>query len=288
MARPAMPSFHELPLGGLRYDPAELVRCEQGSDNRGLRQAFETLEECVREDLWRASCLVASGLSGARRLGELLGESELGFAHETWASRRYCRGLRQMQVDGLLRLMDEHGDEELSCFTMVLPDWCVADTELAEFDVGKETKAVGRRLSGASSAAAGGGWLFGQMHGEFDSSANRFQLHLHGICSRELVPGVREIAHGQSTARIYRPVRIDAVRGADRARQVSYMLQSYWPHRPRVRVDDEWRRVRRKGRIPEPWGSMALLWLHRQSYASMQVKLGLQNSWRVARAGNSG
>lgn len=74
------------------------------------------------------------------------------------------------------------------------------------------------------------------------------------------------------TLKVRTPLRIDPLH--DAPRQVSYVLQSWWPSRPVVMTDRGLKRVRAKGRIPEPYHSEYLVWLHRQTMSGMRVRMG--------------
>ncbi len=69
---------------------------------------------------------------------------------------------------------------------------------------------------------------------------------------------------------------------------MSYLMQSYWPDRPTFFLNGEEQRPREKRRIREPWGSQVLLWLHRQTLGTMQIKVGLTNSTYNPQVRNSG
>jgi hypothetical protein len=111
------------------------------------------------------------------------------------------------------------------------------------------------------------GFLFGYLHGEFEPLSQEYQLHFHGVCAGEKLNAFNRLRNKQGytrTDKIYHPIVINPLK--DPARQISYLIQSFWPKKARVRIrdgdDGEFhRRERSKGRIREPYQSLYLLWL---------------------------
>ena len=283
--RPSRPRFEHLRLLPLSHDPAvELT--PTGVDRRGIpRHGFETVEACIREDLYRSTHLRLSGLPGAEELAHRLNESAPDFAHDSLASRRYAREMRRVDTSNLLALIDQHPIAGLRTFTLVKPAWATDAEQLAEVSAQSFTSQFRRQL-GRIYRGAPGEFLFGQVHGEFDSRTKTFQIHLHGLCAAAYKQPLEAVAAGLATSGVAKPLRFRDVVQGDAARQITYLTQSFWPHRPTILIDGVPRRTRAKSRIPEPFGSAVLLWLDQQSIGTVQVKLGLVNSTYGMRSRN--
>lgn len=258
----------------LRHDLATLVVADFGGRHGARRSGFETEADCALEDHFRSRQLAALSWPSAQQLSLLLGDSGDDYAPDTLASRRYQREFRRVQGDTLITQMEGNADEELCTFTIVQPDWRLQASDLAKFDSRELLTKVRRGLPQRESMP-GNSWLFGQVHGEFDIRTESFQPHVHGVCTVDYVADLRKMVRRCDRRLIPQPMRVEKIDPPNRARQVSYVLQSYWPHRPTFICNGVVLRTRRKGRIPEPWSSMVLLWLHRQTLGSIQLRVGL-------------
>src|SRR5262249_25517726 len=132
------------------------------------------------------------------------------------------------------------------------------------------------------------GYIFAYLHGEFEPISGEYQLHFHGVCADEKLKALEKLRNTQGCMRtntIFRPIVINHIR--DRVRQLSYIVQSFWPEKARILLDhgDIGRRVRTKRRVREPHQTLYLLWLHRQSVNHMCLLNGLRiRGGRIAMA----
>jgi hypothetical protein len=177
-------------------------------------------------------------------------------------------------------------------FTIIPRGWDFTPEELAS--------AIPRLLLAAfltdlyrKGTASAGGWLYAFIHGEFDPVAGVFRLHVHGACSLEMVPvldrlrklpkykSARKLPNGEWDP-VFRRVWIRRKALFNLPHPITYLMQAFWPARP-IYIDTEGkrRRVRAKQAIPDPYHSIALLWLDRWQLKDLTLLVGL----RVTKAG---
>jgi len=282
--RPPLPGFAQLCQKPLEFDLQHEFKADLAGPGNKPRHGFETVESCVAEDCLRAAFLKRIGGRAALRLAELLDESALDFAHDTQASATYCRQLRRVETDVLWKYMASRPAHDLHTCTILQAGWQVSGDDLPTFNTTRMLKQFRAKVTNGRPCPPGE-WLFGRVHGEFDSRIKMFQMHVHGICTRHFVPRQRRRDTGRPVPGIRVPVQFKPIR--DPARQISYLTQSFWPDRPTYWCDGEWERSREKRRIREPWGSQVLLWLHRQTLGTMQIKVGLTNGTYSPQVRNS-
>ncbi len=98
-----------------------------------------------------------------------------------------------------------------------------------------------------------------------------FQLHLHVLAVGEKATACENLR----ALKAYSPnetVRRPIVRRKckNRPRQISYhTAQGFWPSKPSILVDSQWKRIRERARIPEPRHAEMLMWLDRQSFTNL-------------------
>ena len=117
------------------------------------------------------------------------------------------------------------------------------------------------------------GWFVLGIHGEFRKFKDRFELHIHGVVVGEkwrAFAALRELPmfKGGKGAAVTTPIRLDVLENP--ARQISYILQPFWPTKhpgEAAGVDDNFRGKPR--RIPEPFHAQYLLWLSRQRFSDL-------------------
>lgn len=131
------------------------------------------------------------------------------------------------------------------------------------------------------------------IHGEFDSRAKKWRLHGHGLVERSLVPmldKLRELPKykacrvlpGGNPSPVWTRVWIRRKPLVNIPDPLTYLLKSYWPSRPIYFSPDGKRsRMRKAGRIREPYHSQSLLWLNRWRLTDLTLMIGL----RVGRSG---
>jgi hypothetical protein len=124
------------------------------------------------------------------------------------------------------------------------------------------------------------GFLAACVHGEYESLTQQYQLHFHGICAGEKLKALDGLRNRQGFVRnadIHRPIVVSPI--SDDARQISYLMQPFWPKKARIPMGDEnYKRVRSKSRIDEPFHSLYLLWLDKWSVSDIWLFSGIRIS----------
>ncbi|WP_131818654.1 hypothetical protein [Sphingomonas turrisvirgatae] len=174
-------------------------------------------------------------------------------------------------------------------FAIVPRHWTYRTDELDGADIRKMMEAFRTDLYKAGARAAGG-WLYVFLHGEYDGEHGVFRLHLHGLCSREMIPVLRALREfwryktskcekDGSRAAIYRPIRMRLKPLYNMPAPISYIVKAFWPSRPVfIGADGTRRRVRSGQRIPEPHHSQVLLWLDRWKVTDLELLIGLRRT----------
>lgn len=253
------------------------------------RAGFETVVQCHAEDASRALSLrataqaisaISNGIrptpanSQVMRLNldpqaalnladRLQAGTESGVPPQTLASSLFMRDIRLRVPGALLEFLDNYPGTDIRVVTAIHPSWCFKANQLLLVDARKTTNQFRTHLNRAGITKAPG-FLIAFLHGEFEPFSQEFQLHFHGICAGEKLKAFNRLRNKQGyvrTPKIYRPIVINQIQ--DRPRQLSYIMQSFWPKKARVPIDggDFYRRERTKTRIKEPFQSVYLMWL---------------------------
>jgi hypothetical protein len=249
---------------------------------------FETREEAEREDRKRARLIqktiqhyraansdpVVPLTHKLRRLSRRLGTVREGRIPATPASARKMRRVRKQVFAAVMAAFEVFDDREICTFTVISTAWRF-DSDQLESVTARQIKRRFLSHLDRSDISPIKGCLVAFIHGEFDPSSGLFQLHLHGVGTRAKVKALHRLKGRwgyKKTTTGSHPIRIEAVR--NRGRQVSYLLQGFWPSRAVRDVAGVQKRDRRKGRIPEPFHAQSLCWLDRQKLGEMTIAQG--------------
>jgi hypothetical protein len=195
------------------------------------------------------------------------------------ASSVYMRRVRDRVFSQLWRLIEAYPGR-VAAFTAIKRGWEYTPEQLLAVDLGK---LLGAFLSDINRRGAGeaDGWLIAFIHGEYETPAGIFRLHLHGIVGG----GMIEVVDGLRRGAKYRHEPGDNVRFRLRITRkpltnlpysLTYCLKSYWPWKHVVVGAHGKRRTRRHKRIPEPYHTLVLLFLDRHSLNDLVVLKHLQ------------
>ena len=258
---------------------------------------FETVGQSLREEQFRINSLLTADLERrqARRARELAGRLQAGIEmalpSASLASSLFVRELRLRVVGAVWRLHDELPHLPQAVFTLLPRGLCLSEEELETFDLAREMERLRGDLRRCGAGKAGG-CLILFLHGEFNPTTGRWQLHFHGWAAGEMIEVVRHLRtlRRYSGSKRARTADIDGVRVRVRvsrkaitnpAYRLSYLLQSFWS----ARRSGNWgkdnmgsgppKRARRKKRIPEPQHARYLLWLDRWSVEQTCLRIGL-------------
>jgi hypothetical protein len=260
----------------------------------GRRKAgFETVADCQAEDCRRASDLRATaaavrrGKLPARSRGgididpraalELADRLEAGaetlIPPRTQASSLFMREERLEKIGRLLEVAEQNRHLPTATFSLVHPAWAYPAAWLPAADPPKNQLRTHLNRADITQAQ---GFLVAHLHGEFEPTSQEYQLHYHGVCVGEKLVALNRLRNKQGyvrTSDIYRPIKVSAVNEKDAPRQLSYVIQSFWPGK--VRLPDG-RRARSKRRIREPYQSLYLLWLDRWTMTDLTLLNGFR------------
>ena len=282
-----LPPWDHLTAAPIRYDLATLMR--KGASTH----AFDPVEETDAERLKRVALLRSSAVPGAQRLASKLQCDDCSGPVPSLANPVYSRAWRRVEGSYLLGLISEarRAGLPVRAFTAVVPQHTFDADLLDGFHPTTVTSCI-RRFVEKHLPQNPTGWAYMWVHGEYKGTSNTFVMHGHGIAAgdylatldgRPLRTDLRTLAGSHKGTPSHPtsprppgvrvPLRIDPLRNVPR--QVSYVLQSWWPSRPVVLTPNGWKRVRDQGRIPAPHHSRDLVWLDRQSISSMRLRMGL-------------
>ncbi|GJD66762.1 hypothetical protein MPEAHAMD_6960 [Methylobacterium frigidaeris] len=195
-----------------------------------------------------------------------------GFSPTTLASSMRMRLIRQDLSRALLDGFEGYADDELRTVTVIYSGWAYTPDTL-DAVTAEQIKGQFRQHLNRAGVTRVPGPLFAVLHGEFEPTSGVYQLHYHVVTTAAkaaaLMKLLATIAGYKATATGAAPVRRSRV--GDRLRQFTYLAKGYWPGKPVVEIDGKPKRVRKHGRIPEPFGAQVLLWLDRQSFADLVV-----------------
>ena len=270
-------SVHDL---GLPNDSHRPDLHAKGFETRGSATAeqltreqslFRVAASCSNPRLAQAAGKLAERLARARQRGRVL---------ISLASPEYMRRAR-VRVIGHLWMLIEASRLSVSTVDLVPKGWIFSSSELDEADPVKLLNALRSDLNRCGAADATG-FLFLGLHGEYESEADVYQLHAHGVATGEIIEVVDKLrkrrkfqSERRADGAIHSRVVISRKPITNLAYRLTYILKSYWPSRPIVMIDGRPRRVRGVRRIPEPRHSHYLLWLDRWSLSDMILLMGL-------------
>ena len=261
-----------LPVPLAEFDLAKTLTRE------GSKNAFETKLEARNEDILRARQLGKSSLPKAKIFGAWLSNATQNKALPlSPASSVYMREVRRRMLSEVQRIFYAtcRHPREIYVFTIVHPKWFYQEGTLRQCNPKKLKKRFLAYLERAGVTAADG-MLFAGLHGEFDGSG--YQLHYHGVVIGTKALTLKNISGNYgfvTTENIYRPVQIPPL--VDGPRQLSYLVQSFWPYKKRyLDVDGKPRRQRRKSRIPSAQHEEILMWLAHQNLSDLIITNGIR------------
>ena len=277
-----------------------LVPCTDQRTGK-LKSGFETVAECEEEDRSRAVSIRANAptatvaaipngnratsansqlarlnldpLAALNLADRLEAGAESGRPEPTLASRLFMREQRLRWIGGLLELCNRNAGVDTRIVTAIHPSWSYPADWLLDADARLIKNQFRTHLNrGAVTSAAG--FLFTHLHGEFEPISQEYQLHFHGLCGGEKLKAFDRLRNKQGyirTPKIYRPIVINEIK--DPARQISYVMQSFWPRKART---PSGRRQREGQRIEEPYQSLYLMWLDKWRFGDLCELNGLR------------
>jgi|GEM_PF-1165559 len=205
----------------------------------------------------------------------------------TLASSLRMRAIREGLNGALLDAFAEYPDAELRTVTVIYAGWGLTPAELDGTNAAK-LKAQFRQHLNRAGVFKVPGPLFAVLHGEFEPSSGRYQLHFHLVTTAAKAAALQEGLRAKTikgytvTPTGAAPVRRSRI--GDRVAQLSYLAKSYWPSRPVIQIGGKLKRVRGPRRIPEPYATQVLLWLDRQKFTDLVV---IHDCWSRRKGGSA-
>lgn len=233
----------------------------------------------MRQNLFRRS-------QALRLKHKLLSQSEYEPNTFSQASSLHLRQWRLAGVEQLSRLVAETGVENCSSWTAIRPAWISSTSEDFSDQPAAHLTEQFRSLLNRHGASDADGWLLAKLDCEFDTHNRLSRHHLHGVACGgmiEVLDRMRESAAFRSQRspaikgrRIARPLQIQRRIMTNLPMPLSYILKGHYSARwLGVTSKGQVKRGNRPIRIPEPYGTQALLWLDRQPFPDMFVMHGL-------------
>lgn len=258
-----------------------------------LSPDFEHIDAPWNEDILR--------VDGARETArELRGEARtnlLTFANlidpnlapatpHSLGSARSMRRNRILVTGGLLKLVGEDTTGQVKRFDVIKPGWSYNRKGLREERAERLKEEFRADLNRAARKLKKGppsgfsGFLFAALHGDFETEEALFQIHFHMVVTGDWIDVVNLLRKQRAykpTKRVKRPVRARH-KLTDLPYALSYILKSYWPRKWKGKVSGKGteRRSRGHGRIPEPYHSDVLLWLHGHQLSDLILMMGCE------------
>lgn len=252
---------------------------------------FESEEAALNEDIYRQRSLLRVLSNGdypdyfdsnrARRLIERLGHGISTGRHcGSLASYYAMRSLRLSVIGKMLQEFAPFQDRDLLTFTAISERGVLTPEQLLATSASRLKDDFARDLR----RAGVDGPLYGCLHGEFEPEAGVFVIHWHGTCLRDEHPNLLSMSGRWGyvrTASGAAPIVCKSV--SDRARQFSYLYKSLWQERSITVANGHTDRSDKPLRVREPYQSIMLTWLDRQSPNSMVLRWDVRSDEGVQR-----
>ena len=193
---------------------------------------------------------------------------------QSMASSAHMRRVRNRIFSQIWRLASKSA-ARTTTFTAIKRGWEFKPEQLG--DVVLE-KLLNGFLSDLNRRGAGDadGWLIAFIHGEFETPANIYRLHVHGIASGEMIGVVDSLRHGRkykfkSGDSVRFRVRIDRKALTNLPYPLTYCFKAYWPWKHVIIGANGKRRTRRHRRIREPYHTQVLVFFDQRTPSDFVV-----------------
>ena len=244
------------------------------------------LEDLIRiKDMLRAIQLV--GDRGFRRsVNGLIGKLEAvtcgDLSDVTLASKIVMRKIRKSWVRHVVKVFRACKGYPISFVTLLPRSLELPENGLEDFDPEAANNALRSYLNrrGINKCK---GWVIGALHGEFDGIKKVWRIHWHLLVCGEMIPvfdGLRTEADFKSKKGEAPRVRMTRKPITDIRRLASYLLQSWWPDRPKGKFASHNRECRGsiRFRIKEPFQTRWLLWIDKLKLSDLTLLIGVRRT----------
>ncbi|MFC3785072.1 hypothetical protein GGR90_003821 [Sphingopyxis italica] len=268
--------------------------CPSKADRTGAKGRFETKASARAEDAKRAMSLRRCAekfpeiinAEAAIKLADKLSASAGEKPPATLASATFYRARRNAVGGQLWQLVETCGIAPIVTATIIPEGWDIPGLDLDQVDPVRFMERFRKALNRCG-AVGSSGFIFAFMHGEYEASADVWQLHVHLVAGGEMVDVLKRLkklkgyrtkrAAGYGTASpVYRRIRISDKPLTNLPDPLTYPMQSFWPARARYETDKGSKRQIVKRRIVEPFHTLQLLWIDRFSFKDLSLLMGLR------------
>lgn len=241
----------------------------------GSRHGFETRAAANRERLVRIELLRQSRDPGAHFLAQRLASCERGAECLSAACPVCVGGTRIWFYAEIARLFGIRGAAvaaNLLLITLVHEDWIQPKSALLDFSPKVLIDRVRHQFRRAGMTGA---TVLGAVHGEFDEQREYWQPHLHLVArgAGQAHLNLLRQRHYQRSVHVRRPMVVQPI--IHPARQLSYLLKSYWPMRLRY-LDAFGEEMSTFRRLTEPYHSEYLIMLNQWNLLDLVLLIGVR------------
>lgn len=199
----------------------------------------------------------------------------------TLASKTTMLGIRKPWVRDVVKLFAESSGYPMSFVTLLPRSLEIPDEGLEHFDPEAVKKAFISYLNRRGIDKCKG-WLIGGLHGEYDSIGKVWRIHWHLLVCGEMIKvieGLRAEDDFKSVKGEAPRVRMTRKPITEIQRVASYLLQSWWPNRPKGKfADDGIDHRKNRSRLPEPQQTRWLLWVHKRKLSDLVLMMGVRRT----------
>jgi hypothetical protein len=250
-------------------------------------EVFESPTKAEEEQQFRRAGLEKHGGKAGRRLARRLRlRNQPKGEPPSPASPVDMRDQRIKITGALLELIDEEKPRRVATATLIPRNWRFTPEELEKVDPTKLLETIRADIKRAG-AKVPNGFIFVALHGEFEPETGMIQLHVHLVAADgmiDVVDRLRSRRKYRTKGTVRNPdetVRSRVFVSRNKLKRLphalSYIVQSYWPMRKLVTLEDgRVVRTRIKARIPEPQHSLVLIWLDRWAIQDLCLMVKLR------------
>jgi hypothetical protein len=199
----------------------------------------------------------------------------------TLASKTVMLMHRQRWVLDVVKLFAESSGYPISFVTLLPKSLEIPDEGLESFDPEAVKKAFISYLNRRGIDKCKG-WLIAGLHGEYDSIGKVWRIHWHLLVCGEMIKVIDRLR----TEEDFKSVKGEAPRVrmsrkplTDIPRVASYLLQSWWPNRPKGKfADDGTDHRKNRSRVPEHQQTRWLLWMDKRKLSDLVLMMGVRRT----------
>ena len=268
------------PLHG--SDEYERVRAVIGRSSDALDEAVHRCKNMHAYSGRQDIC--ANEAARAHMLANQLGGQDVRDPVTSPANPLFFRQEKLRIIPQVLRLAERPDYGQIAVATLIGRGMKLSPDEMMRTDA-SDLKGQLRINLNVCGAANADGWLLSMLHGAFCNTERVFYLHQHLVGDYGMMADVLAVRdrHKYRPRRhdadpdVFQRVRISRKPITDMARALTYIMQGFWPCRwVGTTGDATLTRLSRRRRIPEPYHSQWLLWMHKQKLTDLLLPMHLE------------